>query len=211
MLMLLCIMATIAYKEEKPWSNVSTFWNRFVVLKTISKTEALRWSIAHPPRIDFPSTIIPILNASSPRTSSQRPYDLTGNRRKEFLKWLGRPQNESRDILRIGCTSWSESSCVAAGKFLIYFSEAGWPIDSNRVFRMEPQIPFDGMAMATGGEIPESAQNLPPHLGVWEKMDASQVTIWWAFRHMGIPVSSPRDTSLPPKTLGIYFGPEPKP
>ena len=58
MLMLLCIMAGIAYKEEKPWSNVSTFWNRFVVLKTISEAEALKWSIAHPPRIDFPSTII---------------------------------------------------------------------------------------------------------------------------------------------------------
>jgi hypothetical protein len=37
----LCSMATVAYMEEKPWSNVPVFWNRFVVLKTIPSSQTL--------------------------------------------------------------------------------------------------------------------------------------------------------------------------
>jgi len=143
------------------------------------------------------------------RTTNLHPYDLTGNRRKEFVKWLGKSQKGNKDVLRIGCTSWSEASCVAAGKFLILFSEAGWSIDLNRVFRMEPQIPIDGMAMVSGGEIPDFAKNLPPHLGFWKAMDPSQATIYQTFRHMKVPISFSTDASLPPNVLGIYFGPEP--
>jgi hypothetical protein len=141
----------------------------------------------------------------------QRPYDLTGDRRKKFLELLGKPQSEPRDTLRMGCISWSDAACVAAGKFLILFSEAGWTIDSNRVFRLEPQIPIDGMAIVSRVDnLTEEQKKLPPHLGTWQKMDASQVTIYWAFRTMGIPVSSSSDPSLPVGTLGIYFGPEPQ-
>jgi hypothetical protein len=94
----------------------------------------------------------------------QRPYDLTGTRRERFLKLLNAPQTEPRDILRIGCIEWSDEACVAAGRFLILFSEAGWKIDSDRVFRMEPQIPIDGMAMVSHVTIPSNAPKLPPPL-----------------------------------------------
>jgi hypothetical protein len=145
--------------------------------------------------------------APVPVVGQQRPYDLTGDRRKKFLELLSKEQAEPRDTIRVGCTAWSEGSCVAAGQFLILFSEAGWKIDSDRVFRLEPTIPIDGMAMVSrlNGNLPK----LPPHLGTWQKMDASQVTIYWAFEEMGIPVSSSSDPSLPNGTLGIYFGPEP--
>jgi hypothetical protein len=140
----------------------------------------------------------------------QRPYDLTGTRRQKFLGLLDRAQSEPRDTIRIGCISWSDAACVAAGKFLILFSEAGWMIDSDRVFRMEPYVPIEGMAMVTRTDSVGNAQKLPPHLGTWQKMDASEITIWGAFTQMGIPVSSSGDQSLPAGTLGIYFGPEPQ-
>jgi hypothetical protein len=146
----------------------------------------------------------------APIEPPQRPYDLTGPRRKKFLELLGRAQSEPRDTVRIGCISWSDAACVAAGRFLILFSEAGWMIDSDRVFRMEPYVPMEGMAMVTHVDDVGNAQKLPPHLGTWQKMDASQVTIYWAFKGMGIPVSSSGDQSLPAGTLGIYFGPEPQ-
>lgn len=140
----------------------------------------------------------------------QRPYDLTGERRKQFLELLEMPQSEQRDTIRIGCIAWSDAACVAAGKFLILFSEAGWTIDSNRVFRMEPEIPIEGMAMVSHTDDVSTLRTLPPHMGIWQSMDASQVRIWAAFTTMGIPVSSSVDPSLPKGKLGIYFGPEPQ-
>ena len=65
---------------------------------------------------------------------SLRPYDLTGARREKFIKLLNKPPTQPRDILRIGCIEWSDEACVAAGKFLILFSEAGWKIDDDKVF-----------------------------------------------------------------------------
>ncbi len=106
----------------------------------------------------------------APRIVLVRPYDLTGQRRSGF-----------KDILRIGCVSWSERACVAAGTFLIAFSEAGWKIDSNRVFRLDQNIPTEGISLCVSG--PEKPiPNLPPHLGTWHKLDASETTILWAVR-----------------------------
>lgn len=140
---------------------------------------------------------------------SQRPYDLSGARREDFLDLLKTKQFEPRDTLRIGCISWSDASCVAAGKFLILFSEAGWKIDSDRVYRMDPDIPVDGMAIASRHDNIANQEKLPPHLGRWQVMDSSQAIINMAFTQMEIPVHSVGDPSLPPKTIGIYFGPEP--
>jgi hypothetical protein len=58
--------------------------------------------------------------------------------------------------------------------------------------------------------IDSATPSLPPHLGTWEKMDASQVAIYWAFAKMGIPMTSSGDLSMPVGTLGAYFGPEPQ-
>jgi hypothetical protein len=138
------------------------------------------------------------------------PYDLTEPRRMRLLDLLRR-QVEPRDAIRIGCTAWSEASCVAAGKFLIVFSEAGWVIDSNRVFRMEPMIPKAGIALVSSSvDAEKRPPDLPPHLGVWHKMNPSEVTIWFALRNLGIPVNGSSQEDLPVRTLGVFFGPEPK-
>jgi hypothetical protein len=139
---------------------------------------------------------------------TQRPYDLSGAKREYFLELLKTKQFEPRDTVRVGCISWSDASCVVAGKFLILFSQAGWKIDSDRVYRMDPDIPVDGMAIASSNKI-INQEKLPPHLGRWKVMSASQIVIDMAFTQMEIPVSSVEDNSLPPKTIGIYFGPEP--
>lgn len=139
---------------------------------------------------------------------SQRPYDLSEPRREYFLELLKTKQFEPRDTVRIGCISWSDASCVAAGKFLILFSEAGWKVDSDRVYRMDPDIPVEGMAIASSNSHINQVK-LPPHRGLWKVMSASQSVINMAFTQMEIPVSSVEDDSLPPKTIGIYFGPEP--
>lgn len=146
-------------------------------------------------------------------TLSQEPpkkaYDLTEARRKDFLELLKTTQSEPRDTLRIGCVTWSEAACLSAGKFLILFSEAGWEIDSDRVHKMEPDIPVDGMTIATRKVDIDNLERLPPHLGRWARIDQSHATILMAFTNMDIPVRFANDPSLPLKTLGIYFGPEP--
>jgi hypothetical protein len=141
-----------------------------------------------------------------------RPYDLSNDRRKQLLDMLSKAQSEPRESLRIGCTSWSEESCIAAGKFLLVFSEAGWSIEDKKVFRFEPSVPIEGAAIISRMSDADfkKAQALPPHLGLWEKMDASQQTIYWAFRALQIPEGSGSDQSLPSGTIGVYFGPEPR-
>jgi hypothetical protein len=135
------------------------------------------------------------------------PYDLSGPREERFLSLLEKPQSGPRDVLRIGCVAWSEHSCLAAGKFLLEFSKAGWTIDSDRVFSMDPEIPTDGVTICTNWVPPPP--KLPPHLGRWQKMDTSQVKVFCALMEIGISVNGASDTSLPTGTLGVYFGPEP--
>jgi hypothetical protein len=147
-----------------------------------------------------------INNAAPPKAGL---FELTEERRNGFLKLLS-AQTAPRDTVRIGCTSWSEKSCVAAGKFLLLFSEAGWQIEENKVFRMEPQIPIVGVAITTRAPTDESKEPLPPHLGRWRKMDESHQTIYWALRSIDIPVGAATDNTLKEGTLGIYFGSEPQ-
>src|ERR1700726_731732 len=163
---------------------------------------------SHPTIQKLDNSHTSISTIESPNDVVLHPYDLSSSRRTKFISLL-KPGEGEHDTLRIGCIAWSDSSCVAAGKFLLLFSEAGWAIDSNRVFRAEPMVPTEGMAIVTRmeGEPPK----LPPHLGTWEQMDASENTIWKAFREMGVPVSSSREGDLPVGTIEIYFGPEPGP
>lgn len=147
---------------------------------------------------------------SNPKVEAieERPYELNVSREQSFLQLLKRPQTEPKDILRIGCTpTWSEKSCIAAANFLMKFSEAGWVIDTDRVFRMDTQIPNAGVTLCTNFVPP--GPKLPPHLGRWEKMNASSVTILCSLAGIGIPFHAGSDPALPNGTLGIYFGPEP--
>lgn len=66
-------------------------------------------------------------------------YDLTVDRKTKFEDSL-KKQTEAKAIIRVGCDDKSEESCLAAGRFLLAISEAGFEIDSKRVFRMEQTI-----------------------------------------------------------------------
>lgn len=186
------------------------------VLLIPSLAQWAKWSL--PSKLSAVGTALGLVGVALaiyalPPNMSQEPpkraYDLSQPRRKEFLELLKTTQTEERDTLRIGCVAWSEASCLAAGKFLTLFSEAGWKIDSDRVFRMEPNIPVDGMTIAARSDDIANFEKLPPHLGRWASMDQSQTIILMAFKYMDNPVKFSRDPSLPPRTLGIYFGPEP--
>lgn len=159
-------------------------------------------SSVQPPKNSAPAKAEPLVEVVS------HPYDLSGDRRKKFLSLL-KPGANEHDVLRIGCMASSDSSCVAAGKFIVLFSEAGWTIDSNRVFRAEPTIPNDGVSFVT--HIDKEPPEQPPHLGTWHLMSPSQVKIAKVFLEMGIPSSGSGALDIPVGTLGVYFGPEPRP
>lgn len=145
--------------------------------------------------------------ASQPPTLPQS-YDLSPNRHAEFLELLSVPPGVRLDTLRIGCVAWSEVSCVAAGKFMILLSEAGWKFDGAQVHRMEPMIPVEGVSIVSGSSELASLPELPPHLGRWAVMGKSASIIGMAFRYMDSGVHYSRDPSLPGNMLGIYFGPD---
>lgn len=150
--------------------------------------------------------------SQSPRPkqeSSKKAYNLSQDRRDEFLGLLKIKQGDPRDTLRIGCVPWSEAACLAAGKFLILFSEAGWRIDANQVHKVEPAIPVDGVSLTKRSDEVAELEMLPPHKGRWVRTSPSEVMINMTFTQMGVPVHSSRDPSLPSNMLGIYFGPEP--
>jgi hypothetical protein len=133
-----------------------------------------------------------------------RPYDLPDERRSKFLALLKPPIGA--DTLRIGCLAWSEHACVSAGRFLVLFSEAGWTIDGNKVFRLDNSIPNEGVSLVS---LPEPGPPLPPHLGRWHAMDSTEITLLLAFTKMGLKPNESTDSSLSRTITGVYFGPEP--
>ena len=88
---------------------------------------------------------------------------------KEFVDVLKPPAQAQ--LLRFGCLAGSDSACVAAGKFLKMFSEAGWKIDGYQVYRLTEAIPTEGISLVTKKDA--SLLDLPPHLGRWYEMDDS--------------------------------------
>ena len=90
-------------------------------------------------------------------------------------------------------------------------SEAGWNIDSGKVFRLDSLIPHAGVSIVSKTD-PENADlpPLPPHLGRWHPMSESEVTLHFAFRSIRIPVDGSSEKDLPEGTVGVYFGPEPE-
>jgi hypothetical protein len=105
------------------------------------------------------------------------PYDLGTARRQQLLTFLSE-QIAPKDTLRFCCLGWSEASCVAAGKYLFAFSEAGWAIDGGKVFQMQPDVPREGISFVTRTN-PEVSRlpTLPPHLGRWSAMSTTATTI----------------------------------
>ncbi|MFM0375004.1 hypothetical protein [Paraburkholderia aspalathi] len=137
-------------------------------------------------------------------------YAVDGSRHDGYLELFRTGQFGQRDKLRIGCVEWSEASCVAAGNFLRLLSEAGWEIDSDTVFRMQPSVPVDGVSIAGRGDDLVGLPKVPPHMGHWSRADVSQEVLIAAFKLMGGPVNFSSDPTLQPGTIGVYFGPKPK-
>lgn len=144
----------------------------------------------------------------SSHQSAPQSYDLSQHRRAEFLDLLSVPPGVHLDTLRIGCVTWSEVSCVAAGRFMILLSEAGWKFDGAQVHRMEPTIPVDGVSIVSRSSELANLPELPPHMGRWAAMGKSASIIDMTFRYMDNGVHYSMDPSLPDNMLGIYFGPD---
>jgi len=151
---------------------------------------------------------VPGFDSDPPIEVVSHPYDIRGERGKKLLASL-KPDEGDHDVLRVGCMASSDSSCVAAGNFLVLFSEAGWPIDSDRVFRAEPTIPKDGVNFIS--HLDKEPPKQPPHLGTWQPMSPTQIRIGKALTKMGIPSSGSGQLDMPIGTLGVFFGPEPGP
>lgn len=134
-------------------------------------------------------------------------YDLSEQRKASLLELLRVPAGVQSDTLRIGCLEGSESSCIAAGKFLTLFSEAGWQIAGDRVYRMDASVPVEGMTITTHDAFLDSLPKLPPHLGRWGAMDKSNSLIVMAFKYMDSPLHFSSDPELSDNMLGVYFGP----
>lgn len=198
-----CAMVdSAAIPDREKLDRLAAFSEKIQRIVDATPTTAPTQSGQRRPPQESPST-------QSTKEPTKNAYDLSQNRRDEFLKLLETKQSEPRDTLRIGCVRWSEASCRAAGQFLILFSEAGWTIDSDQVYEVEPAIPVDGISITTRSDESVYLEKLPPHLGRWVKTRPSEVVIHMAFTQMGVPVHSSRDPSLSPNTLGVYFGPEP--
>ena len=181
--------------------------NRKLLGQTPAETTVKPLTPAQTQNQQAPETVNPPTQTPKPAAVPILPYDVSGKRGEEFIALLN-AQAEKRDTIRVGCVQWSEEACVAAGRFLILFSQAGWKIDSNKVFRFEPNIPIEGMNIDS--KSPQYTDNLPPHLGHWNKMDYSEMTFYRTFNWMQIPVRSSGNPDMPDGTIGIYFGPEPK-
>lgn len=161
------------------------------------------------PHVPTASEIADAVMSAFARQGPKHVYDLIGDRRTKFEESL-KKQTEPKAPVRVGCDDQSEQSCLAAGRFLLAISEAEWKIDSNRVFRMQQLIPKEGITVAWNDRNAEKYKNLPPHQGFWHPMSPSELTFYWAFRGMDIPVNGVNDPSLPEGTIGIYVGPEPQ-
>lgn len=130
-------------------------------------------------------------------------YDLSGPRRRKFIQLLAAQPPEKRDKLKVGCTAGSE-----AGKFLIALSEAGWPIASRAVSRLEPSVPIVGVSLVAHQTEPEHArlERLPPTMGLWHKESKGEQALRGAFTAIDVPVYGAWDRELPPDVIGVYFG-----
>ncbi len=81
--------STIAYMEDKPWSNVVVFWDRFVILKSLPTKE--KWPRYPPDLNGFPSTMVSIPPPERPkRTSLPVPSKTDPEIRDEMAKQMTR-------------------------------------------------------------------------------------------------------------------------
>jgi hypothetical protein len=158
---------------------------------------------------NLPPTLAEITNAIISGTRPKHVYVLDQVKRTHFEDAIkGQSQ---KGVIRIGCDNDSESSCLAAADFLLTISEAGWPIDSKKVFRLQQAIPKAGIAIASNDPDAAKYPSLPAYQGFWHKMTPTETSFWWAFRALGIAISGTNDLSLAHDETGIYFGPEPIP
>lgn len=201
--------------ESEPWSNLQKMRHRAASQQDNGATPKPTQSQTPDHREDkaednVQERSVPA-KAASPHSKassdlSGKPYDLTDERRARFLALL-KPPLRNANRLKIACLSWSERACVAAGQFLILFSQAGWTIDQNKVFRMDEPIPTEGVSIVSK---PEPGPPLPPHLGRWwHRMSVTEVSLAAAFVAVGVKQAGSGDPTLEDGTTGVYFSSEP--
>jgi len=116
--LILTVMATIAYMEDKPWSNVNRFWERFVVLNQISTTAR---APECPPNIKiFRSTAIPILSP---------PF---------HIKSVGKPIEQPSIVMAPSYGDLKERAIGLSQEIMNDLYLHGWPLPSGQ--RIDPSM-----------------------------------------------------------------------
>jgi hypothetical protein len=80
LIMVCSVMGTIAYMEERPWSNMTVFWRRFIILNQIHTAAK---PPTYPPKVEDLTTMIPI-----PDNKSSKPVQLEPLLRPEIPQAL---------------------------------------------------------------------------------------------------------------------------
>jgi hypothetical protein len=113
----------------------------------------------------------------------------------------------TKDKVGFSCSQSNEAACAIGERYLLAFSEAGWPLAADTVSRVQPIIPFDGVVMVM--RVPGGfKEKLPPHMGRWTKLDPSQVAIYNSFSQVDIALGSQGVKTFKPDEIVLYFGPD---
>jgi hypothetical protein len=143
-----------------------------------------------------------------PRQPPLKAYETITSQREVFEKYVRVEPDMHPDRLRIACSQMSSDSCVTANLFAEMFSDAGWEIEGNKVFREEASLPVGGVSTVTNDRALAGLPSMPPGRGRWSSIDLSTEIVIAAFRLMDNPVGASSDPSLADGTLGVYFGPD---
>jgi hypothetical protein len=99
------------------------------------------------------------LSPKRPPVAQAAPKGLTDGNRGTFVNSL-KAFVGKRDRITVSCPQSSEFDCVRAGRYLLAFSEAQWPLASNVVNRVNLAIPLDGIVVVSHFDAPK---DIPIH------------------------------------------------
>lgn len=133
------------------------------------------------------------------------PYPPSATAAEAFLKELGSLPVD-RERVRLGCAAADEQACAVTSAYLDLFVQAGWPLTSERVERVQLGKPRAGVVLMKRGATTDPP---PPGSGVWVQQSPSLVAIRSAFRKAGLPVSLAADATMPEGVIGVFVGPAP--
>lgn len=121
----------------------------------------------------------------------------------EVLKGAPPPHEK----ITLGCSAYSEESCVFAGQFLNLFKRAGWPLQVDGVERVNLTRPIAGVVLFTHGEGKYDPS--APDSGLWTKITPDRDALEEAFSNLDLDPESSADGTIPEGEVRIFFGIEP--